>query len=128
VRPERRILSRLSLILVLAAVGAHFAAMSQSGPTIITSMKAHGHIKRGYEYADLGMDDWALAELDQAAKLNADVQLRYHRSSLLAQSGLVLFVLAFGCFGVSRCIGERAFAFWFSVISVYYISLCFLIA
>ncbi len=66
------------------------------------------------------MDELALAEFDRAAKLEEDAHLKWDRGSRFAQAGLVLFVLALGCFGISWCVGEREFSFWFLVLSIAY--------
>ncbi len=61
-----------------------------------------------------------LAEFDQAAELKKNAHLKWHRAGRLAQAGLVLFVLALGCFSISWCAGEREFSFWFLVLSIAY--------
>ncbi len=123
VRPVRRYLSLISLILMLGASGADLASKGQFSKGIRTSAMSNAHISRGNEYADLGMDEWALAEFDRAAELREDLQLLYDRGGRLGQAGMVIFVFAFGCFGLSRCVGERAFSVWFLVLSIHYVFL-----
>jgi hypothetical protein len=118
-------LSLLSLILMFAASGADVASKGHFAKGITISAESRAHIRRGNVYADSGMDEWALAEFDQAAKLTKDLHLKWHRGDRLIQTGMVLFVLALGCFGLSRCVGERAFSFWFLVLSIQYILLFF---
>jgi hypothetical protein len=120
VRSVRRTLSLLSMLLILAALGADFVGKAHIRPGSESFRESYTHIRRGNEYADLGMDEWALAEFDQAAKLKEDAHLKWDRAGRLALGGLVLFILALGCFGISWCAGEREFSFWFVVLSIAY--------
>ena len=120
-RSERRTLSVLSLILIFAALGADGVGKAQIRPGSISYGKSYDHTRRAVEFAEFGMDDLAIAELDQAATLEKDAHLKWHRSGRFALAGVVLFVLAFGCFGISRCVGERASSFLFLVLSIAYI-------
>jgi hypothetical protein len=125
-RPVRRTLSLLSLILMLAATGGDMAGKSQLRPGSISYRKSYDHTRRANEYADLGMDELAIAEFDQAATLENLAHLKWRRAGQWQLAGMVLFVLAFGCFGLSRCVGERALTFWFFLFSSQYIFLFFL--
>ena len=127
VGPEHRILSRLSLILILSALGVDIVGKAQIRPGSISYRKSYDHTRRASEFADLGLDEFAIAELVQAATLENDAHLKWHRAGRFAQAGMVLFVLALASFGLSRCVGERALSFWFLVISIYYIFLFFLL-
>ncbi len=127
VRPERSILSRLSLVLILAGIGADYAGKSQIRPGSIAFRESYSHIRRCNEYIDLGIDELALAEFDQAATLKEQAHRKWHRASWLALGGVILFVVSPGCFGISRCVGERALSFWFLVLSIAYVLLLMII-
>jgi hypothetical protein len=127
VRPVRRTLSLVSMLLIVAALGADCVGRAHVRRGSIRYIESYAHGSRGNEYADLGMDELALAEFDQAAELEKDAHLKWNRASRFAQAGLVLFVLALGCFGISRCVGEREPSFPFLVFSIAYILLFMLI-
>jgi hypothetical protein len=120
VRSVRRTLSLLSMLLILAALGADWVGKAHIRPGSKSFSESYTHLRRSNEYADLGMDELALAEFDQAAKLKEDSHLKWDRASRLAQAGMVLFILALGFFGISWCLGEREFSFWFVVLSIAY--------
>ncbi len=119
-RRVRRALSLLSMVLIVAALGADFVGKAHIRPGSVSFRESYTHVRRSNDFADLGMDELALAEFDQAAKLKEDAHLKWRRAGRLAQAGMVLFVLALGCFGISWCAGEREFSFWFLVLSIAY--------
>ena len=88
---------------------------------MMNAAKSAAAINRAKEFAEFGMDQLALEELDHAARLRDLASLKGHGGGFWHLAGLVLFVLALVCFGLSRYLGEWGFSLAFSLLSVVYI-------
>ena len=119
--PLRRTWTRASLILIVVALGAETVGKNHDGAGMMNAAKSAAAINRAKEFAEFGMDELALEELDHAARLRDLASLKGHGGGFWHLAGLVLLVLALVCFGLSRYLGEWGFSLAFSLLSVVYI-------
>jgi hypothetical protein len=121
VNPVRRICSRLSLIFVVAAIGADTVGKSHVGAGLRSTAKRLEAIFRAKDYAEFGLCELAIDEFDDAAILKEAAHQEFHRAGLWGVSGMALFVFALGSFGLSRRRGEGGSAVAFVVLAIAYV-------
>jgi hypothetical protein len=121
VHPLRGTWTRASLILIVVALGAETVGKNHDGAGMMNAAKSAAAINRAKEFAEFGMDELALEELDLAARLRDLASLKGHGGGFWHLAGLVLFVIALACFGLSRYLGEWGFSLTFSLLLLVYI-------
>jgi hypothetical protein len=121
--PARRICSHLALCFVVAAIGADTMGKSLIGAGLHGHWKYREAINRANEYAEIGLDELAFEEFDHAASLEEFAHLKFHRAGLWGGSGMGLFVLAFGSFGLARLRREASSAIAFLLLAIAYVLL-----
>jgi hypothetical protein len=119
--PPSRTWSRASLILIVVAFGAETVGKSHIGAGLMGTAKSSEAISRAKEFAEFGMDEFALEKLDHATRLKELANLNFHRAGFLELGGMSLFVFALGCFGLSRYLGESGSSVAFSLLSILYV-------
>jgi hypothetical protein len=127
VTPIRRIWSYASLILIVAAIGAEMVSKRYAGVGMMTMARAAQAMNDAKQFEDAGMDDLAQVAADESARLK-DIAFRnpYH-SGYWGLVGLVLSLLAAGCWGISHCRNERGSPVWLSALFIFYVLLLMLI-